>query len=132
MITAILDANVILRYVLKDNAELFERAKPFMDSLRSGQNQALILEGVLVECVYVLSKVYKVPRNEIADALGGLLDYPGIVEADKKRYRRALILFCRHNVDIVDALLYATATERGFEIFSFDKDLERLKRICGP
>jgi predicted nucleic acid-binding protein len=132
MITAILDTNVILRYILKDNAELFERAKPFMDSLRSGQNQALILEGVLVECVYVLSKVYKVPRDEIADTLSGILRYPGIVDAGKERYARALTLFCRHNVDIVDALLYATAIERGFEIFSFDKDLERLKQVCGP
>lgn len=63
MNTAILDTNVILRYLLKDNAKLFEQAKPFMDALKTGENQAYILEGVLVECVYVLLKVYQIPRQ---------------------------------------------------------------------
>ncbi|MCX7109769.1 MAG: PIN domain-containing protein [Proteobacteria bacterium] len=129
MNTAILDTNVILRYLLKDNAKLFEQAKPFMDALKTGQNQAYILEGVLVECVYVLLKVYQIPRQEIADALGGVLDYSGIVGTDKKRLKQSLKFFSKHNVDIVDALIYATAIERGLEIFSFDKDIKRLKRI---
>ena len=129
MITAILDTNVILRYLLKDNVKLFEQAKPYIDALKIAQNQAYILEGVLVECVYVLLKVYQIPRQEIANALGGILDYPGIIGNDKTLLKRSLMLFSKHNVDIVDALIYTTATQSGLEIISFDKDIERLKRI---
>ena len=129
MNTAILDTNVILRYLLNDNAKLYEQAKPFMNAIKTGQSHAYILEGVLVECVYVLLKVYQIPRQDIADALVGVLDYPGIVGADKARLRQSLTLFSKHNVDIVDALIYATAIERDLEIFSFDKDIARLKRI---
>lgn len=36
------------------------------------------------------------------------------------------MLYRDRKVDFVDALVAATARERGFRVFSFDRDLERL------
>ncbi len=49
------------------------------EKVRSGAAKALILESVLVECVYVLVKFYKVPRGEAAGKLEAILGYKGIV-----------------------------------------------------
>jgi hypothetical protein len=40
-----------------------------MAKVKADEANAYILEGVLVECVYVLLKVYRVPRGEITDKL---------------------------------------------------------------
>ena len=129
MTPIILDTNVILRYLLKDNMPLYEKAVSIMAPVKMGAVQAHVLEGVLVECVYVLLKFYEIPRQDIASKLTGLIDYPGIVNPDKERQKQSLALFRDRNVDIVDALIHVTAKERDWEIASFDRDLTRLRNV---
>ena len=127
---SVLDTNVILRYLLKDHAQFYEEAVTLLSPIKNGTAKAHILEGVLVECVYVLSKVYAVSHPEIAAALTGLLNYPGVVNPDKERQKQSLILFRDRNVDIVDALIHVTAMENGWDIASFDRDLRKLRHLA--
>lgn len=124
----VVDANVILRYLLADHREHHQEAKEFFDRVKTGEMRAFIPEGVLVECVYVLLKVYGVPRVEVADRLVGVLSYRGVVNENRAVFLNALHLFARKSVDIVDALVFATSEAMGWERFSFDKDLEKLSR----
>lgn len=63
------DTNVLLRYLLRDDAAQYAKAEAFFADIRIGKEKAVILESVLVECVYILIKFYKVPRGETADIL---------------------------------------------------------------
>ncbi len=126
--TRVVDANVILRFLLADKPSYFEQARAFMEQVRTGAAGAYIPEGVLVECVYVLLKVYGVPRSEVADKLLKLLSYKGIVNDNRPVLQESLRLFVAENVDIVDAIVHVTATVRGWQPFSFDADLDKLKR----
>ncbi len=83
---------------------------------------------MLVECVYVLLKVYAVPRTEIADRLIGVLNYRGVVNEDRAIHVEALRLFSKKTVDIVDALVFAISRAKGWKQFSFDRDLQKLGR----
>ncbi|MEK8089749.1 PIN domain-containing protein [Thermithiobacillus plumbiphilus] len=125
--TRVLDANVILRYLLADHAAHYEAAAGFLNQVKSGDATAHVPEGALVECVYVLLKVYGVPRREVADKLAALLSYRGMVGDALACFAEALRLFGSRNVDIVDALVVTTARARDWEVFSFDRDLEKLK-----
>lgn len=50
----IIDANIILRYLLKDNLELHQKSIDIIE------NQQLFLPNeIIAEIVYVLEKVYK-------------------------------------------------------------------------
>ncbi|ABP65738.1 hypothetical protein Csac_0084 [Caldicellulosiruptor saccharolyticus DSM 8903] len=60
-ILKLIDANVILRFLLNDIAELNQIAKEIIKN-----NEVLILNEVVAEIVYVLEKVYKVERKDIA------------------------------------------------------------------
>lgn len=122
------DANVVLRYLLVDHPELSKRATDFLGQVRDGTAKALVSEGVLVECVYVLMKVYSVPRSEVAAKLSGLMRYRGIVNTDRDIMLEALALFARYAVDIVDAIVFATAKHHDWPTFSFDKDIRKLER----
>ena len=50
----IVDANVILRYLLADHPEYHEIAKSFLIKVREGSCTAFFPESVIAECVYVI------------------------------------------------------------------------------
>ncbi len=125
--TYVIDANVVLRYLLGDHPTHSPAATELMEAVRKGTERAYVPEGVLVECVYVLLKVYKVPRAEIADKLAGVLRFQGIVNSDRGQLVQALHTFAKRNVDIVDAIVHACAAAHGWTPFSFDKDVRKLQ-----
>ena len=125
--TSVVDANVILRLLLKDEPRHFAQARAFFDAVKTGDAGAHIPAAVVAECVYVLTKVYSVGRAETADHLLGLLEYRGVT-TDSDAVRAALGLYRDRNVDFIDAFVVATAKENGWQVFSFDRDLARLAK----
>src|SRR4030042_4418881 len=100
--TPLPDSNVLLRYLLGDNPAQSPAAEELFEKVRAGREKALILESVLVECVYVLCKYYRVPRGEAAARLSVLLHYRGIVNTDTNELVRALAIFEKGKLDLVD------------------------------
>lgn len=123
---ALPDTNCILRYLLRDDAGQFDAANTFFEQVRTGKEQAVVLESVLTECLYILLKHYQVPRVVAAESLLGVLAYKGIANPDRERLTSALALFMKTTLDPVDCLLAATAETSGHALKSFDKKL--LKR----
>ncbi|OGW33663.1 MAG: hypothetical protein A2X58_12935 [Nitrospirae bacterium GWC2_56_14] len=121
------DTNIIVRYLIADDSALHEKAKVFFDKVRHGEVRAVILESVVAECIYVLTKIYKVPKDRAAGSLIDLLRYKGIANDDQQELIRALTLFSDQGLDIVDCILCAK-TAAGDHLFTFDADLQRLVR----
>ena len=124
--TVVVDANVILRYLLADHEQQHSSARTAFDEVRGGRRLAFVGEGVIVECVYVLLKVHGVGRAEITDTLLGLLAFKGVRAHDLEATMDALRVFRDRNVDIVDAIVVATAKRRGWDVLSFDRDVRKL------
>ncbi|MBI2263843.1 MAG: PIN domain-containing protein [Armatimonadetes bacterium] len=121
------DTNAIVRYLVSDDPALHAKAKDFFDEVKRGDIKAVILESVVAECIYVLTKIYKVPRDKAAESLTNLLHYRGIANDDRQELIRALSLFSERGIDIVDCILYAKATAvAGDRLFTFDGDLQKL------
>jgi len=120
------DANTILRYLLNDDVELTAKATEFWESVREGKRIALLREGVLLECVYVLQRFYKVPRVSIAVKLRALLAYKGLLATEADILDQSLELYGRETLDYVDCLLFTSALRDQGRLFSFDKKLNRL------
>jgi predicted nucleic-acid-binding protein len=127
--TCVIDTNVILRYLLDDHPTQSKKAKDFMSRVKTGDQEAFIPEGVLIECVYVLLKFYHVPRSDVASSMLGILNYRGVINPNRSMLVNALLLFDKRNVDLVDAIVQSIAEEYGWSYFSFDKDLEKLTRV---
>lgn len=126
------DTNIIVRYLVGDDPALYSKAKDFFDKVKNGGVKAVILESVIVECVYVLIKIYRVPKDRAAGSLIDMLRYKGIANDDRQELIRALTLFSEQGLDIVDCILLAKAVSAGDRMFTFDADLNKLAtRICG-
>ncbi len=117
------DTNTILRYLLRDQEAPYLKAAAFFEDVLKGKETAIILESVLVECVYVLTKFYKVPRAETADILIRLLGYKGIMNDDTRELSESLAMFAGSALDIVDCLLFVEARNYGLSLFTFHKKL---------
>ena len=122
------DTNTIVRYLVADNPALHGKAKEFFDRVKHGGVKAVILESVIAECMYVLTKIYKVPRDRAAGSLIDILRYKGIANDDQQELIRALTLCSERGLDIVDCILCAKAMAGGGHLFTFDADLNKLVR----
>lgn len=123
------DTNTILHYLLWDQPVLAEEASRFWEDVREGRKKALLLESVLMECVYVLQRFYKVPRPEIAEQLQGLLAYEGIKDSGQG----ALQNYTSYSLDFVDCLLMEYQKQGKGAVFSFDGKLnKKIDRFTKP
>ena len=109
--TYLIDTNVILRYLLGDHPDLSPKATAFMSAVSQGTKRALILEVVVVECIYVLDKYYGIPRREIAEKLSGIMKFAGIFNPDRSEILEALLTYATSTIDIVDCLLAAHSSQ---------------------
>ena len=129
--TIAIDANIILRYLLKDSEALYSLANNFFEAVFSGEKIAYVLQSILAEVIYVLIKFYKVEKEQVVEVLEEFLSNKNIKVQDKDVTITAIHLFKTINIDFVDCLLCAYSKK--MEIFSFDKKLnkcsEELKRV---
>ena len=126
MVRKLIDANVVLRYLLRDDDALFKKASALLDRVKSGEEAVVIPESVLAECVYVLLKLYKVDRLIISEKLRGLFAYKGVVNPDKKDLVDSIILFGQTQLSIVDCIVCSKSINNGMSLFTFDDDLRNI------
>ncbi len=124
------DANVILRYLLKDDPKLAAKARAIWQSVEEGGTVAVCDPVTLAEVVFVMCSVYKLPNEAISEALLGLLQSEGVAMPDKGRYLLALRLFAGPARHFGDACACAAALEvcEG-RLYSFDRDLSGVPGI---
>ena len=115
----LIDTNLILRYLLNDHKRFSPKAKTFMQDVAEGLKKAELLSIVVVECVYVMEKFYEIPKNEIVDKLGRILNIKGIINPDKSAILEALLNYEKSTADIVDCILAAKSSPQRV-VVSFD------------
>lgn len=117
----LIDANVILRYLLGDHPEMSDEAKRVIDE------GAFTLPEVIAEVVYVLKGVYKVERKVISITLIEFLDEVEI--QNQASMCEALSIYADTSLDFVDCILIGRHRILGEEIASFDKKLNKMLTV---
>ncbi len=114
-----LDANMILRYLLNDNAEMAEKAEEYINA-----KTAVVTIEVVAEVIYVLKGVYDLDRDETVSTIKKLLPLVSCQENDVVSL--ALDTYGERNLDFIDCVLFAYNRVKSFEIATFDKKLLKL------
>lgn len=114
-----LDANVILRYLLNDDEQMASRAENTIKNMTVQVN----IE-IFAEVAYVLKGVYHIDRAEISRCLLKLL--PEITTPEPDVLRLGIETYAEQNLDFPDCILYAYYKVKGYEIMTFDKKLKKL------
>lgn len=119
----IIDTNLIVRYLVNDQPAHYKIARDFFDLVKLGKIKAILEQAVFAETVFVLSKIYEVPKEKISEALTGLLEYKGIYNHEKEVLLEALSIYTQTNLHIVDCILIAKTQLQTIKIQSFDQEL---------
>ena len=115
------DANIILRYILNDHSELSPKAKKII-----GENAVETPIEVLCEVVYVLARIYKIDRKDIADTLMDFYSSTNCSLPHRETIIRAIKYYGERSLDFVDCILAGYCEMENISIHTFDEKLEKM------
>ncbi len=120
----LVDTNVILRYLLNDIPEQADKAAAIIES------GAFTLPEIIAEVIYVLIKLYNIPREEIETIVSPILDEISI--ENSVVISSALAIYSDTKFDFVDAIILARKKILAEDIFTFDKKLSKELATTTP
>ena len=124
-----IDANVILRFLLGDSADHFDKAVLIFESIAEGRSFGYINSLVIHEVLYVAIYTYKEDRKTITMRLIRLIQLSnlGVLDISKEDLIDVLNSFSKLKIDFPD-LVYAKICENNkMPVVSFDRHLDKLK-----
>ena len=125
---ALLDTNVLIRFLTSDKTQKFRGVYTLFESLERGDLRVELKLIVLFQVIFVLKSFYSVPIEDIASGMLDILEYKGIIVKDKKIVRRTLTLWHSKKLDIVDCYLIACLEgDKQNILYSYDRDFDKFK-----
>jgi predicted nucleic-acid-binding protein len=126
--TALLDTNVLIRFLTSDKTKKFRGVYTLFESLERGDLRVELKLIVLFQVIFLLRSFYSVPREDIATGMLRILEYKGIIIKEKKIVRRTVELWHDNKLDIVDCYLIACLEgDRQNILYSYDRDFDKFK-----
>jgi len=99
-------------------------------ALARADEELLLTDLVLAECVYVLEFFYAVERTRVAELMRSAISLPSIQTINPASLLRALEVYEVERLDFAEAYLVAQAEATGVgEVLSFDRSIDRLNTI---
>ncbi len=121
----LLDTNVIIRFLIGDDEKFLKKSTEYFKNIEISKIEVEILEGVLMEAFFVLTKFYKLPKKDVIIDLKIILALNGVVNNNKAILYEALSIMENKNIDFVVALICAKSKLQGYGKLSFDSDVEK-------
>ncbi|MCL2787376.1 MAG: PIN domain-containing protein [Micrococcales bacterium] len=114
------DTNVVLRWMLDDVPDLTEAA----DRVLTQIPRCVVPDVALVEAVYVLERVMRLPRSTVAQLAEALLAEAN-VDADRETWADALAAYHSHpKLSMANTFLAAQSRRSGrVPLYTFDQKL---------
>ena len=119
-----IDANIILRYILDDHAQLSPMARKII-----GENIVGTPIEVLCEVVYVLTKTYGIKRKDIAATLLDFYESTNAVLPHKEAVLKGIEYFGEKSLDFVDCIFAGYYEKENITVQTFDENLNKLLNI---
>ena len=120
------DTNVIVRYLVGDDAEQANAARALLEQL-TPERPGFICREVAVEVVWVLERAYRFTRVQIADVLVELIATDSIVVEAADDIARAAYNYRQGGVGFADLMILSAAEREGaVPLHTFDRQLARM------
>jgi predicted nucleic acid-binding protein len=128
---AIVDANVLLRFLTNEPRELADRAALLLEAAEERNVDLVVPALILAEVVYVLESVYSWPRTDIAARLLDLIGSEVFVVPERAAVIQSLLWYRDvTGIHFADAYLAGVASDRGDAcLLSLDRRLQRIPGI---
>lgn len=120
----IIDTDVIIRFLIRDDSKKADRFEAF---LRSGK-KAQITDVTIAETYWTLTSFYQVKKQEILLMLESLIALPAIV-SNVSIITNTVSILRQRSISFVDAYTAATAALTDKTVISFDRGFDKISGI---
>lgn len=128
-----LDTNVLVRYLVEDDAEQARQAAALIRRIVKGDDRVYISRVVVCELVWVLARAYDFTRAEIVETVGRLLGTRHVRLEEPDQVARALAAYEAGRGDLADYLIREQARAEGCDaVATFDRALLREDGFVAP
>ena len=126
----VLDTNILISFVTDRNLEQQKMANMLFDNTFQLKTLVFCPQNVLTEFVYVMDRVYEVPRDQINEILEDLISMPGIEIIHDLNMEQLLNYWPKYFNDFGDAIVASVCREiKGSAVATFDrKFINALKK----
>lgn len=122
-----IDTNVLVRFLVRDDEAQFEKARKLIRREIAAGRRVFVNQLVLMETEWVLRSRYAVPKNQIIEAVSGLLNATDIQFEDEPAIEEALFIWKDSIADFADCLIGAKNRRMGCRATAtFDAKASRL------
>ena len=130
IIRGVLDTNIILRHILKDDPVQSKISTNLLEKLIENKAEFFLTFITFAETIWVLESVYKYNKKEVCNILKPLFNTPNLKLESQDILEEALVLYKTLNIDFADCYnaCYGKANDIK-DIYSFDKDYNKVKFI---
>lgn len=127
----LLDTNVFIRALVKEDEAAFEQAKTVLEKCKLGLIRAHTHDLVLAELIWTLQSAYHQPKQVAIDAVEGIINLRGLSVESSFDKHLALELYRQSSVKYIDACLASVSQvqKKQWAIVSFDQDFKKLPVI---
>lgn len=124
------DTNIFVRYYLKDDKKLSPLAENIIHGCLSGKYSLVICAVTFLEILWILGSFYRQPKDKLISFLENILEIENLTITDQNLTKTMFLIYKSTNIDITDSYFGALMEqEKISEIFSFDRDFEKIKGI---
>ncbi len=121
-----LDTNVLVRYLVQDDAIQAAAATTLIENMLSASNLGFISVVAITETAWVLQRAYRLTHAMIASALEALLASDVFVVECETEVMRAIIAVRRDHASFADALIGELGARNGCDYTAtFDRNAAR-------
>lgn len=118
----IIDTNALISFVTDRDPEQQKKIAPLFESAAHLKSVILCHQHILTEFIYVMDRVYSVPKVEIGRMIAAFIEMPGIEIIHKVDFNTLLSLWPDPLPDFGDALIASVGkTMKGSSIVTFDR-----------
>jgi predicted nucleic-acid-binding protein len=115
-----LDTNVLVRYIMQDDAKQARKATKIIESM-DASNPGFVSNISLVELYWVLTSCYDLSNAQVTQAIEIMMRAKTFVLERPEQIARALNLFKAGKADFADCLIHRSAIDAGCtETLTFD------------
>ena len=123
------DTNVIVRYLVGDDAEQAEAARALIDGLTPGA-PGFICREVVIEVAWVLERSYRFTRTRVAETLMDLTASDSLVVENSDDVAAAAHRYREGGAGFSDLMILAAAERaEAMPLHTFDRRLARMEGV---
>lgn len=120
-----LDSNIFLRFFTPEDAKTYQECGRLIKEIEVGSHQPYVSAIVVLECGYVLQKLYKFSSKQVEQAIETVLSMRNLTVIETTNTKRAFAFHKKTHVKLSDCLI-ARQVPAGVTLVTYDREFSKL------